>query len=234
MTRIRITILICGFGLAGFAGWFGSIEYLSFLQRSREPAVLFGPTATAPIQLAGARSVPSQLQQMTFCLNQQKTLKFLIAPQAIRQGFSTACLTRADQILAHSPSRSVAHLERADALWRLNETAEALDALGRAQATGAYEGWMAAVRARIALSIASGETPDSTGVATNVDTRTRALALAAKDIAVLADSPQIEDRLVPLYRNAPTLRDWFIGIMEMQSVRAQQRFLGNLKRAQEH
>ncbi len=221
--------------MAGFASWFGSVEYLSFLQRSREPAALFSPIATESIQLAGARSISSQLQQMTFCLNQHKTLKFLIAPLAVREAFSTACLTRADQILAQSPSRSVAHLERADALWHLNRTGEALDALERAQASGASEGWMAAARARIALSIASGETPESSGGASvDADTRARALALAAHDIAVLADSPQIEGRLVPLYRNAPALRDWFIGVMETQPPQAQERFLANLKRAQEH
>ncbi|MEJ2002945.1 MAG: hypothetical protein P8X77_16490 [Maritimibacter sp.] len=233
MSMIRVTYAVFGLSLAALAGWFGLVEYQGFLQRSKPPAEFFTQTDPAQLHFAPTRAIKSNQQQLLFCLNQQKSYGNLLAPEAFQQGFARACLSRAEQILASSPSRGLAHLERADALRRLGRGADAMAALAEAQSTAARENWMALARARIALRIAAGDTPG--GFPGNPETvdptlRDRALDLAGIEIAQLSSSALYADRLAALYRSKPLFSDWFIAIVEQQSEQAQRQFLSAVRR----
>lgn len=146
MSILRVACVIFGLCLTGAAGWFGIAEYRAILQYNTSPSTFFINSDAKALQLISTRAISSNQKQMLFCLNRQNDTRNLLSGVDVQRGFAQACLIRTENILSTSPSRSIAHLERADALHRLGQNAEALDALARAQTTGAYEGWVASVK----------------------------------------------------------------------------------------
>lgn len=233
MKLLRIVFLVYGLGITGFAGWFGLVEYRAFLQRNGLADTFSGQVSFTDLRFISTRTIASEQKQMLYCLNGQKDYHNTLSSKDIQDGFARACLDRADGILSTSPSRSLAHLERADALRRLKRNNEAADALAQAQMTGAYENWMAIIRVRIALHIAAGDKPNGfSGDPTAVppELRNQMLSLASKDMALLVASPKYNDRLAMIYNSTPEFSDWFITVIEEQPASAQRRFLAAVKR----
>ncbi len=225
LSLARIVLLAAGLTLAATAGRFAQAE-LAHLA-AQKAAVASGEAAGDARQwrFAEVRALPSQLDQMLFCLNTQKTLAFARAPAARRQSLTRACLARADAILSRAPSRSVSHLVRADALLRLGDVAPSAAALERAQQTGAREGWMAVGRLRTALTLlATAVPPQLTPPA-----RVRIERLARRDLALLAATPALGTQLAMLYFRNTRDQAWIAEVIETRPEADQRNFLRALQ-----
>lgn len=171
------------------------------------------------------RTLDGERRQMLFCLNGQTSAAFFRLPQPARHDVATACLTRAQEILTQSPSRSLAHLVRADALLRLGELDAAVSALQRAQATGVREGWMAVVRLRLAFRMLD--------MPTLMPRHHDALrGMARADLALVANAPELADRLAVLFLHSGLHRDMMLEVIEGQLGTTQASFVNAVDRVQ--
>lgn len=169
-----------------------------------------------------ARSNAMQQAQMTSCITWKQHGLTPIFPPFMQQALAEACLSRADEILAQSPSRSAAHMVAAAAHAMLGAPESAVQSLALAQDTGRHEGWMAARRLDLGLALGF----DSS---VQAETRADALQLAAQELPVLTSHHVMADQIASLYRLRPATRDWMVTEIEQLDPAAQALFLQRVR-----
>lgn len=168
-----------------------------------------------------ARTILGQNAQMISCIDR---LRDRDREEIVQHGIVPAktCLAIADGILAHSPTRSSAHIVRAISLHRMGDYARAAEALESSSVVGRNEGWLAVVRVRTALEIAD--------VGEALDIRERMETAASADLRVVTGSKRLGARLAFLFHEAGARQDWFVDEIETHPIEVQGEFLLAVRR----
>ena len=225
MPGFRIGFALFGVVLAALAAMFALTEYRAFLQWSLPTEDLVALADHGSLDLAPAKSIRTEDEQMSDCLYAIQWVQFMPGSDARANAVVTGCETRARAILARSPTRSIAHLVVAFAAGQEGRLDEAFTALRRSVLTGPQKGWLAAERLSFGLTLAARKPAGDSG-------RTVILEALAQDVATLASDATLIGYVAGQFVRFPEFQDWMIGLIETQPPEAQRRFLSAVKVAQ--
>ena len=166
-------------------------------------------------KLPNATSTFAITRQMEQCDNWMTSIVAGFASEQALQNIAIACEARADDILASTPSFSLAHLVKAGVARTRSDADVIVQSLSAAQITAPFEGALATRRLR--LFFLSG--PDVT--ATSLE----------NDVKVVAMSPNFRPFLAQFYWTYPERRTWLTEVFEALPPNAARRVVATIKKA---
>lgn len=162
-----------------------------------------------------ASSTFAMTRQMLQCDDWMVWIFAGFSTEQARQNLATACETRADEILASSPTFSLAHLVKAGAARNRSDIPAVVEALSLAQMTAPFEGQLATRRLR--MLFLSG--PDA--IAPSLES----------DVTVVAQSSDFVGFLARFYWTYPERRPWLTEVLETLDPKDARRVLNRIKNA---
>lgn len=216
---VRGVTVILALVLGALASWQAAVEFRAIRQMAQSDAGLLETVR----HFAPVLSVRSQESQLRRCFDVQYSAANSRANPEDRTAFARACLARADDVLATSPTRAIAQLARASALAVLDQPEAARMALEAARSSAPNQGWQASRRMILALDLVrkSGSgTPQSSMI----------LAKAAADVGVLLSDASLARELAKTYRVFVLSRQWITMEVEALPPEKQELFLNAVKR----
>lgn len=214
MTRLLlISCLTLGLCLAGVLG---IREFAAFRFSALTPTASFARLALSdppPVPL----SVRGQRDLMIACSDALAPATLVLQAPDLVTVVADECAALADRVLGWTPTLSAAHLVQAEAAQARGETAAALAALKRSQATASRTLWLADRRMRQALSLGP------------VD-RVALEPVLRADIDLMFDSDPGIRALARYYVRDADLRPMILAVAETRSAEDQRRFLALTRR----
>ena len=216
-TRILlIAIRIGAIALFISAGTLGRDEYRSSLQpRDMLQALATdGPPAVA-FDIA-ALSTAAQVHHLDDCALVQMDLATTLFGTDERNHLASACLDLADQVLARSPTSSIAHFAAAVSALQLGQDQRFHDAYTAAQMTAPSEGWLASRRMSLGFATWPSLTPENR---TALD----------RDLQLMLNSPVAIAIVASHYLRQPRLQQSILATVEQQPLLVQRAFLNAVR-----
>lgn len=166
-------------------------------------------------ELTPAGSTFAMTKQMMACDDWMTSAFGVFANKQAHENIAMSCDTRADSILAHTPSFSVAYLVKSGVARSLGDTQAAAEALALSQKTAPNEGFLATRRLRLAFLIGA-----------------EALGHAAEnDIIIVTDQNRYRGFVAQYYWAYPQHRDWLTRAFEKLEPQQARRVLNAIKQA---
>lgn len=210
--RLAITVLAVISIFIAVARW--SPE-LTTVMSTPPVSDIYSRAADDLLVIPRATSTFAITRQMSQCDDWMTWTLAGFSTEQTRQNIATACETRADDILASSPTFSLAHLVKAGAARNRSETGAVVQALSLAQMTAPFEGQLATRRLRMLFF--SG--PDA--IAPSLES----------DVKVVAQSQDFVGFLARFYWRYPERRPWLTEVFETLEPEAARRVFRSIRRA---
>lgn len=197
MNIFRNLLVIAGISSAAIALFTIRSEYDAMMVQTDETQIFISAMQEEPV-FASSLSYASQNAQMRSCDQQMNSVVGPLFGQTAMGNIASGCADRADEILATTPSLSIAHLVKANVFAQGGDTAAMIDAYQISHDAAPNEGWLATRRLRLALRV----NPALFGDAARNDART------------MIESNIYRPYLAEYYQSNPTQRDWITASVE--------------------
>lgn len=176
---------------------------------------IYSRAADGEFVIPQATSTFAITRQMSQCDDWMTWVFAGFSAEQTRQNIATACEARADEILAASPTFSLAHLVKAGAAHNRADVDAVEHALSLAQMTAPFEGQLATRRLR--LLFLSGVTAPASGL--------------ENDVKVVAQSSDFTAFLARFYWTYPERRTWLTQTFDTLEPEDARRVLNRIKNA---